>query len=48
MRPEVAPVSKGSLAVLTAEGLLSRMRSDVPLKQPRPGERLPAEMALAG
>lgn len=48
MRPEIASIGKSSLAVLTAEGLLSCVRSDMSLKQPRPGERLPAEMALAG
>lgn len=48
MGPEVGPVCEGSGAVRTREGLLSSVRADVALEQPRPGERLTAEFALAG
>jgi len=46
--PEVAPIGKCAIAVLTSEWLLAGMRPDVTLKQPRPGECLATCMALAG
>lgn len=48
VRPQVTPVGERAVAMLTAERFLPRVRSDVPLEKPRPGERFPAEMALAG
>jgi len=44
--PEVAPVSERALAVLTGERLLTGMRPDVTLEQPRPGECLAARAAF--
>lgn len=48
VRPEVTPVCERTVAVLAAEGLLAGVRPDVALEQPRPRERLAAEVALAG
>lgn len=47
VRPQVTPVGERAVAMLTAERFLPRVRSDVPLEEPGPGERFPAEMALA-
>lgn len=47
MCAEVGPVGERSLAVRAREGLLAGMSANVALKQPRSGESLPAELALA-
>lgn len=47
MRPQITSVGERAIAVLTAEGFLARVRSDVSLEQPRPGERLAAQVTLA-
>lgn len=47
MGPEITPVGKRAVAMLTAERLLAGVRADVTLEQPRPGERLAAECTLA-
>ena len=44
---EVGPVGKRSLAVRARKGLLTSVRADVSLEQPRTRESLPAELALA-
>lgn len=46
--PQVTPVGERAVAMLTAERFLPRVRSYVPLEEPRPGERFPAKMTLAG
>lgn len=46
--PQVGPVREGSGAVRARERLLTRVRPDVALEEPWPGEGLPAEEALAG
>jgi len=46
--PEVASIGERAIAVLTSERLLTSVRSDVTLKQPRPGERLATRVTLAG
>ena len=45
---EVGLVSKGALALGTGEGFLPRVRPEVTLEQPGPGEGLAALLALAG
>lgn len=47
MRPEVGSVCERPVAVWAREWLFSRMRPDVSLEQPRPGERFPADFAHA-
>lgn len=47
MRPEVAAIGERAIAVLTAERFLAGVSPDVTLEEPRPGEGLAAEMALA-
>jgi len=44
---EVGPVGERSMAVGTSEGFLSRVSPQVPLQQPRPRERLAAQLAAA-
>lgn len=46
--PEIRPVREGAVAVLTRERLLAGVRPDMTLQEPRAGEGLPAELALAG
>lgn len=48
MRPQIAPVRKRPIAVLTTERLLSSVGSDVTLKKPRPRESFSTKMTLAG
>ena len=45
---EVGLVSEGALALGTGEGFLPRVRPEVTLEQPGPGEGLAALLALAG
>ena len=47
VRAQVALVSEGLVALGTGEGLLSCVGPDVALQQPRPGEGLATEGALA-
>lgn len=46
--PQVGAVCEGPVAVLAGEWLLSSVSPDVSLEEPRSGEGLPAELALAG
>jgi hypothetical protein len=48
MRSEVGAVGESTMAVVAAERLLARMRSNVSLKKPWPRESFAAEMAFAG
>lgn len=48
MRAQIRAVGESAMAMIAAEGLLARVRPDVALQKPRPGESLAAEMALAG
>ena len=47
VRPQVGPVGEGASAVGAGEGLLARVRPEVALQQPGPGEGLAAHAALA-
>lgn len=48
VRPQVGPVGESPVTVLTREGFLAGVRPDMSLQQPRPTERLAAQLALAG
>ena len=47
VRAQVGPVGERALAVGTAEWFLAGVRAQVPLQQPRPRERLAAQLAAA-